>query len=166
MSLDLPEDKFDMVDVFVVDIMHAFLQNTTRKFIYAMQEPCKTPNNGRIMPSPFAAMDAVWMTFKFPVEFARPVPQSLQIYRLDRVGTGIETFKATQLRNFALYGSCMLLKGHANRETVILWRHLVFAMRILCDKKLCTIPDMNYMAEDLIISFQQKLIQQFPRSVK
>lgn len=103
------------------------------------------------------------MTFKFPIEFARPVPQSLQIKRQDRLGPGLETLKATQLRSFALYGSCILLKGYANKETLVFWRHLIFAMRILCDKELCTVPKWNEMAGDLIISFQEKLVDQFPR---
>lgn len=165
--LDLPAARFDIVKTFVVDVMHAFMQNTTRKVIYALQKPCdRSP--GRVGPALFRAMDRLWQSFKFPVEFSRPTPQSLAKKKDDRAEIedqtpGIDTWKATQLRTWALYGSCMVLHDHANRQTTSCWRHLVFAMRLLCDKESCCKPQFNTMAEDFIKSFQEKIAIQFPR---
>lgn len=165
---ELPADKFDIVETFVVDVMHAFLQNTTRRFVYSMQDSTsKSP--GRIMPSNFRRMDKIWLSFKFPIEFIRPYPQSLAkkkektAFDMEIQLPGINTWKATQLRSWALYGSCMVIHGFASRETQTAWRHLVFAMRILCNKDMCFDPKWNPIAKDFIKSFQLKLLDVFPR---
>lgn len=152
----------------MVDVMHSFLQNTTRRFLYTLQDSAaRSP--GRIVHARFQEMDQLWLTFKYPIEFARPNTQSLAKKKdktcLDKAiqGPGLNTWKATQLRAWALYGSCLVLKGFADRKTTNLWRHLVAAMRILCDKEMCCDPDSNVMASDFIKSFQQKLAKHFPR---
>lgn len=148
--------------------MHAFLQNTTRRFVYMMQDSTSKAL-GRILPAPFNEMNKIWLSFKFPVEFVRPYPQSLlkkaEKTALDKeiAGPGINTWKATQLRSWALYGSDMVLHGVANRDATAIWRQLVFAMRILSDKDFCCVPEMNCMARDFIHSFQEKITDQFPR---
>lgn len=160
--LELPSDKFNMVDTFVIDCMHGLLQNTARRFIYSLQEG---RSKGRIQNTPFQAMDKIWLGFRFPIEFARPYPQSLNMKNMP--GTkpvpGINTWKATQLRMWTLYGSCLVLHETANRRTTTAWRHLVLAMRILCSKEMCCNSKYNEMARDFIVSFQEKIVEQFPK---
>lgn len=163
----LPAEQFDAVETFVVDFMHSFLQNTTRRFIYMLQSPCQR-SPGKMGSALFRAMNKLWMTFKFPIEFSRQHPQSMSKKKdihvdADDQTAGIATWKATQLRTWALYGSCMLLVDYANSQTTSCWRFIVFAMRILCDKQACCHPQFNEMADDFIRLFQQKITGQFPR---
>jgi hypothetical protein len=144
-----------MIKDCAVDYMHAFLQNTVRRIMNYLQD-AKLKNKNHMEPRLVWKMSNIWESFKFPVEFRH---QSTLNLSKDARGK-LDVWKATQLRQFALYGGDMLLAEFVKAPVLTAWRRLTMAMRILCDSALYR--NMNDEAHDLITSAQEILIEEFP----
>jgi hypothetical protein len=153
--LGMPSAKFDIIKGCAVDYMHAFLQNTVRRFLNYLQD-AKLKNKNHMEPRFVWKMSNVWESFKFPVEFCHQTTLNLS---KDSHGK-LDVWKANQLRQFALYGSDMLIAEFVRAPVLTAWRRLIMAMRILCDSALCL--SMNDEAHDLICSAQDILSDEFP----
>jgi hypothetical protein len=137
-----------MIDTFAVDYMHAFLQNTVRRFLNYIQE-AKMKNS--YQPRLIWQMSNIWESFKFPVEFGH---QNTLNFSKSNFGK-LDIWKANQLRQFALYGSDMIFEEIFDSSLLVAWRGLVVAMRILSGKSLYL--SFNDQAYDLICYAQESL---------
>ena len=62
-------------------------------------------------------------------------------------------FKATEFRQFLLYGSELFIEKHIGSQALRCWHMLTLGMRILADPRYYAEPDMNALAHSLLVSY-------------
>ena len=132
----------DMIELFTIDPMHTVFLGTVRRLLKFIRAKGQKKDDRLITEKAFLEIGILFAKFKFPFEFSRNA----------RDFSHLDKWKATELRNFLLYGIDVIIRiSTLPRDLVHVIQMFSMAIRMLADSELYV--TYNELAANLINSF-------------